>query len=221
MIRVLVADDQPLVRAGLAAIVAVAADLELVGEADDGAVAVSQARSLDPDVVLMDVRMPRVDGIEATRQLRDHRCQVLILTTFDVDEHVLAALRAGAIGYLLKDATPEVIVDAVRAAARGETRLAPEVLDHLVADLVGRPGPGRPDPARLAGLSPREIEVLSQIAAGLSNAEIATALVVSETTVKTHVARLLAKLRLRDRAQAVAVAYEAGLVVPGGNRPHR
>jgi DNA-binding NarL/FixJ family response regulator len=214
-IRVLVVDDQPLVRAGLVAILTAQPDLEVVGEASDGAEAVERVAATHPDVVMMDVRMRGVDGIEATRMLRDDPCRVLVLTTFDIDEHVHAALRAGAVGYLLKDASPEALVDAVRAAARDETSLAPEVLRRLVADLVTRPGPGTVRPERLAGLSPREIEVLLLIARGRSNGEIASDLVVSEATVKTHVARLLAKLRLRDRAQAVAVAYEAGLVVPG------
>lgn len=215
MIRVAVVDDQPLVRAGVVAILSTQSDIAVVGEAGDGADGVRLVEELGPDVVMMDVRMPGVDGIEATYRLRDHDCRIIMLTTFDVDEHVHAALRAGAVGYLLKDAPPETLIDAVRAAARGESRLSPEVLRRLIEDVAQRPGPGRPDHERIAALSPREIEVLAHIARGRSNAEIASELVLSETTVKSHVVRIFAKLRVRDRAQAVAIAYESGLVVPG------
>ena len=214
-IRVAVVDDQALVRAGVAAILSVQPDLEVVGEAADGAEAVALVERTSPDVVMMDVRMPGMDGIEATHRLRDHPCRVVMLTTFDVDEHVYAALRAGAVGYLLKDARPEVLAEAVRAAARGESRLAAPVLQRLVDSIAHGTGPGRPDTSRLTGLTAREVEVLALIARGMSNSEIAAGLFLSEATVKTHVARLLSKLGLRDRAQAVAVAYESGLVVPG------
>jgi DNA-binding NarL/FixJ family response regulator len=215
VIRVVVVDDQPLVRAGLVTILGTAGDIEVVGEADDGESGVALVRELAPDVVLMDVRMPRLDGIEATRRLRDTSARIVVLTTFDLDEHVYAALRAGASGFLLKDAPPEALVEAVRASARGDALLAPAIVKRLVEEFVSGPPPGGGRPERLEVLTAREVEVLTEIARGLSNAEIAARLFLSEATVKTHVNRLLTKLRLRDRAQAVVVAYESGLVRPG------
>ncbi|NLT55891.1 MAG: response regulator transcription factor [Actinomycetales bacterium] len=227
MIRVLVVDDQPVVRVGFAALLDAQQDCEVVGEAADGAAAVRAARRLAPDVVVMDIRMPGMDGIEATRRITgrteeervgpegdgERRPRVLVLTTFDLDEYVYAALRAGASGFLLKDATADRIVDAVRVVAAGDALLAPSVTRRLVAEFASR-GPCVPAP-ELAELTPRELEVLTELGQGLSNAEIAERFVVSEQTVKTHVSRVLAKLGLRDRAQAVVVAYESGLLVPG------
>ena len=214
-IRVLVADDQALMRAGFRMILDAQDDLEVVGEAIDGADAVRQFERLAPDVVVMDVRMPTVDGIEATRRLmdRDPPARVLILTTFDLDEYVYEALRAGASGFLLKDRPPEELVTAVRLVANGDALLAPSVTRRLIEEFARRkPAPARDD---LGELTDREREVLVLIARGLSNAEIARALFVAETTVKTHVGHVLSKLRLRDRAQAVVLAYESGLVQPG------
>ena len=216
--RVVVADDQDLVRAGLRVILETNG-VEVVGEAADGEEAVALALRSQPDVVLMDVRMPVLDGIEATRRItadpRTSEVRVLVLTTFDIDQYVFAALRAGASGFLLKDATPEELLAAIRIVAAGEALLAPAATRHLVADVVSRPAVGRPD-ARLAGeLTEREREVLVLIAQGLSNAEIAARLVVSPATAKTHVSRILTKLGLRDRTQLVVAAYESGLVVPG------
>jgi DNA-binding NarL/FixJ family response regulator len=216
MIRVLLADDQELVRSGFRLILDLADGIDVVGEAADGREAVRLAKDLQPDVVLMDVRMPELDGIEATRRLRQagSEARVLVLTTFDLDEYVYAAVRAGASGFLLKDAPREQLVNAVRTVARGEALLAPAVTQRLIARFVARPpldeAPG------LAELSPREREVLGLVARGLSNAEIAAELVVGEATVKTHVARILRKLDIRDRVQAVVYAYETGLVEPGG-----
>ena len=215
MIRVVVADDQGLVRAGLCAILATQDDLAVVGEAADGSEAIRVVRSTLPDVVLMDVRMPGVDGIEATRQLADCPSRILMLTTFDLDKHVYAAMKAGACGFLLKDAMPEALIDAVRAVARGEALLAPQITRRLVEEFVRRPEPGVTMSTRLAPLTPREREVLAEVGRGLSNTEIASRLFLSEATVKTHVTRMLTKLQLRDRAQAVVLAYEAGLVRPG------
>lgn len=217
-IRVLVVDDQPVVRAGFRLILEQQPDIEVVGEAGDGAEALLVARSEAPDVVLMDIRMPRMDGIEATRRLagpdvREPR-RVLILTTFDLDEYVYAALRAGASGFLLKDATRDELVHAVRLIAAGDALLAPGVTRRLLQELVHRPPAPPPDP-RLDRLTSREREVLLALARGRSNAEIAAALVVGEATVKSHVAHVLLKLGLRDRVQAVIYAYEAGLVTPG------
>ena len=223
MIRVLLADDQPLLRTGMTLVLEGEPDLTVVGEASDGVQAVDQAVRLRPDVVLMDVRMPRMDGIEATRRLveRAPDVRVLILTTFDLDEHAFAALRAGASGFLLKDVPPAELAGAIRAVARGDAVVAPaltrRLLDayvhHLPAGPVAEPATGRDHPA-LAALTDRERDVLSAIAAGLSNAEVAERLVLSEATVKTHVSRLLHKLQLRDRVQAVVLAYETGLA-PG------
>jgi DNA-binding NarL/FixJ family response regulator len=218
VIRVLVADDQALVRAGFRAILEVQEDLEVVGEAADGGEAVDSARELRPDVVLMDVRMPRVDGIEATRRLlRDGQApRVLMLTTFDLDEYVYEALKAGASGFLLKDAPRDQLVGAVRTVAAGDALLAPALVRRLIEDFVRRPAPGAGPPAELDDLTERELEVLTLIARGFANAEIAARLFVSEATVRTHVTHILAKLGLRDRVQAVVLAYESGLVQPGG-----
>jgi DNA-binding NarL/FixJ family response regulator len=218
-IRVGLADDQALVRDGLRVQLGYAEGLEVIGEAANGEEAVRLARQYHPDVLLMDVRMPVIDGIEATRRIRIDDAlaavRVLILTTFDLDEHVYAALAAGASGFLLKDATPEEIVHAVRVVAAGEALLAPAVTTRLVRDLASRPTIGRPRSGQLDGLTEREREVLILVAQGLSNAEIAERLVVSPLTAKTHVSRILTKLGLRDRTQLVIAAYEAGLVVPG------
>ena len=218
MIRVLIADDQALVRAGFRAILEGQDDLEVVGEAADGGEAVNIARELRPDVVLMDVRMPGVDGIEATRRLlRDGDApRVLMLTTFDLDEYVYEAMRAGASGFLLKDVPRDQLVGAVRTVAAGDALLAPALVRRLIEDFVRRPAPGARPPAELDDLTERELEVLTLIARGLANAEIAASLFVSEATVRTHVTHILAKLGLRDRVQAVVLAYETGLVQPGG-----
>jgi DNA-binding NarL/FixJ family response regulator len=217
MIHVLVADDQELVRAGFVMILAAQPTLTVVGEAADGAEAIRLARELGPDVVLMDVRMPTVDGIEATAAIcRETSARVLVLTTFDLDEYVYEALRAGASGFLLKDMRRHELVEAVRVVAAGEALLAPTVTRRLIADVVARSR--RPSPrgdARLATLTARETETLRQVARGLSNAEIAAELYVTEHTVKTHVSSMLSKLGVRDRVQAVVLAYESGLVLPG------
>jgi DNA-binding NarL/FixJ family response regulator len=218
--RVLIADDQPLMRTGFRMILDAEPDIEVVGEAADGEEAIRLAAHVRADVVLMDVRMPRLDGIEATRRLAGPRVEdpvrVLILTTFDLDEYVLAALRAGASGFLLKDAPPEDLVEAIRIVAAGDALIAPSVtrrlLDRFATSL---PDPATVRPAALDSLTAREVEVLGLVARGMSNAEIAEQLVVSETTVKTHVGRILAKLDLRDRVQAVVLAYETGIVRPG------
>jgi DNA-binding NarL/FixJ family response regulator len=215
-IRVLIADDQALIRGGFRLILDAEDDIEVVGEAIDGRDAVEQYRRLAPDVVVMDVRMPAMDGIEATRHLTasEEPARVLILTTFDLDEYVYEALRAGASGFLLKDRPPEELVAAVRVVADGDALLAPSVTRRLISEFASKPGTLRQAPG-LEGLTEREREVLVQMAHGLSNTEIAGVLFVAETTVKTHVGHLLQKLRLRDRAQAVVVAYESGLVQPG------
>jgi DNA-binding NarL/FixJ family response regulator len=219
MIRLLIADDQALVRAGFRMILEAEEDLEVVGEAVDGLDAVAQARELKPDVVLMDIRMPELDGIEATRRLLaeagDDPVRVLMLTTFDVNEYVYEALRAGASGFLLKDVPPEELAAGIRVVARGDALLAPSITRRLIQDFAAAtPTPPAPPPG-LDELTARELEVFRLVARGLSNAEIAAELVVSETTVKTHVARLLMKLGLRDRVQAVVLAYESGVAIPG------
>ncbi|MEY2399192.1 MAG: hypothetical protein QOJ00_2366 [Actinomycetota bacterium] len=216
MIRVVVADDQPLVRAGFAAVLAHPDDIESVGEAADGEEAVSVVIRERPDVVLMDVRMPKVDGIEATRRIAaDDRCadvKVIILTTFDLDEYVYGALQAGASAFLLKDVAPEQLLDAIRVIARGDALLAPSVTKRLIARFAD----GAPlDDRALVGLTERELDVLAHVARGLSNAELADQLNISVPTAKTHVSRVLTKLGARDRAQLVAIAYETGLVRPG------
>jgi DNA-binding NarL/FixJ family response regulator len=218
MIKILIADDQAMVREGFGALLAAQPDILVVGDAANGADAVAAARRLDPDVVLMDVRMPVLDGLEATRRLvqgNRTRPRVLILTTFDLDDYVYEALRAGASGFLLKDAPAADLVQAVRVVAAGDALLAPSVTRRLIAEFAARPDRDRPRPVSLAGLTPRETEVLRLIARGRSNAEIAADLVVAEQTVKTHVGRILGKLSLRDRAQAVVVAYESGLIAAG------
>jgi DNA-binding NarL/FixJ family response regulator len=220
MIRVLIVDDQAMVRQGFAALLAAQSDLQVVGDAADGAQGVAAARQHAPDVVLMDIRMPVLDGLQATRRLLDvgpglHRPKVLMLTTFDLDDYVFEALRAGASGFLLKDAPAAELVNAVRVVAAGEGLLAPSVTRRLIEEFAARPRGNKAQPARLNGLTPRETDVLRLIARGQSNTEIAATLVVAEQTVKTHIGRILAKLDLRDRAQAVVFAYETGLVVPG------
>jgi DNA-binding NarL/FixJ family response regulator len=218
--RVLIADDQDLVRAGFRMILT-ARGIRVAGEAADGAEAVSEARRLRPDVVLMDIQMPNVDGLQATRQIIHHvaGCRVMILTTFDLDRYVYEALAAGASGFLLKDVTPAHLAAAVRLVGTGDALLAPSITRRLVERFAGgrdQHAAGPAIPRDLAGLTPRELEVLTLMGRGLSNAELAAALTLSEATVKTHVARIFAKLSLRDRAQAVVVAYETGLVTPDG-----
>lgn len=217
MTRVLLADDQALVRGGFRLILEAQADLEVVGEAADGAQAVTLARQLEPDVILMDIRMPNVGGIEATRRLAlaGNSARVLILTTFDLDDHVYDSFRAGASGFLLKNVPPEQLVTAVRIVAAGDALLAPTLTRRLIEEFVSRPRLGTVLPERIRDLSQRELEVLRHLAAGLSNTEIASELFISQGTVKTHVTRILTKLGLRDRVQAVVLAYETGLVQPG------
>jgi DNA-binding NarL/FixJ family response regulator len=216
--RVLIADDQALVRAGFRMILDSQDDIRVVGEARDGEEAVSQQRCLRPDIVLMDIRMPVLDGLEATRRILcdgDGGCRVVMLTTFDLDEYVYAALRSGASGFLLKDVAPEGLIAAVRQVAVGDALLAPSITRRLV-ERFARPRESRPaSPAAVSTLTPREDEVLRLVARGMSNCEIANELVLSEATVKTHMARIFHKLDLRDRAQAVVFAYEAGLVSVG------
>lgn len=217
-VKVLIADDQALVRTGFRMILEAEPDIQVVGEARDGAEAVAEARRLQPDIVLMDIRMPEVDGLEATRRLLsggDGSTRVLMLTTFDLNEYVYEALRAGASGFLLKDVPAERLVSAIHVVAGGEALLSPSITRRLIEEFVRRPPPGSA-PVALDELTAREVEVLKLIARGLSNAEISKTLFVSETTVKTHVAHILTKLRLRDRVQAVVLAYESGLVRPGG-----
>jgi len=220
-IRLLLADDQAMVRQGFGALLNAQQDMAVVGEATNGEGAVRTCRELRPDVVLMDVRMPVMDGLEATRRLMrppggvDYRPRVLMLTTFDLDDYVYEALRAGASGFLLKDATADDLVAAVRIVAAGEALLAPSVTRRLIEEFARQPRRDRPRPDSLASLTTRELEVAKLIARGLSNAEIADTLVLAEQTVKTHVGRILTKLDLRDRAQVVVTAYESGLITPG------
>jgi len=217
-IRVLIADDQAMVRTGLSLILRPYEDIEIVGEAGDGHEAVEAARRLRPDVVLMDVRMPRMDGIEATRRLLGagvaHRPRVLVLTTFDLDEYVYDALRAGAGGFMLKDEPPDRLLAGIRIVAAGDALLAPTVTRRLIEEFVRRPTPESFDGSGLAELTAREREILEQLARGRSNDEIAGELVLSRATIKTHVGNIFMKLDLRDRAQAVVFAYESGLVRP-------
>jgi DNA-binding NarL/FixJ family response regulator len=219
-IRVLIADDQGMVRTGFSVFLSGQPDIEVVGEAADGAEAVRQAAELRPDVILMDIRMPVLDGLAATRQILGQPGhpgppKVLVLTTFDLDDYVYAALRAGASGFLLKDASAQQLAEAVRVVARGDALLAPGITKRLISEFARLGAPRSPTRASLAGLTERETEVLSLVAQGLSNSEIAAHLVVSEPTVKTHLGRVLSKLRLRDRAQAIVFAYETGLVSAG------
>jgi len=219
VVRVLIADDQALVRAGFRMILDAEDDIDVVGEASDGLEAVAQSKRLKPDVVLMDIRMPELDGIEATRRVLaeggENPSRVLMLTTFDLNEYVYDALRAGASGFLLKDVPPEQLADGIRVVAGGDALLAPSITRRLIQEFAAaRPAAAAP-PKGLDELTARELEVFRLVARGLSNAEIAAELIVSETTVKTHVARMLMKLGLRDRVQAVVLAYEAGIAVPG------
>ena len=216
-IRILVADDQALVRAGFVKLLEPEDDLRVVAEAGDGLEAVEAVLRTRPDVVLMDIRMPRLDGIEATRRIRarEHAPRVIMLTTFDLDEYVFDALKAGASGFLLKDAPPDQLIGAVRVVANGDALLAPGVTRRLVEEFARRPTPRPGGPSELAELTAREREILTLIARGCSNSEIAAQLVIGESTVKTHVSNILMKLGLRDRVHAVVLAYETGLVRPG------
>jgi DNA-binding NarL/FixJ family response regulator len=215
-IRVLLVDDQTLVRSGFRALLERSAEIEVIAEAADGAEAVEITRTERPDVVLMDIRMPGVDGLEATRRITvDERLanvRVIMLTTFELDEYVFEALHAGASGFLLKDVEPEALREAVRVVAQGEALLAPSVTKRLIREFVAQPGRHRPPPERLEELTEREREVMGLVAAGLSNHEIAERLVISPATAKTHVSRAMMKLRVHDRAQLVVLAYESGLV---------
>jgi DNA-binding NarL/FixJ family response regulator len=219
MIRVIIADDQALVRGGFHSILAGQDDIEVVGETADGNETVELVERLQPDVVLMDIRMPGIDGLEATRRIvaRGIATRVLVLTTFDVDDYVYEAMKAGASGFLLKTAPPRQLADAVRTVAAGDALLAPSITRRLVEQFVRRPPPGATVPPALEELTERERDVLRRLARALSNAEIAAELVVSEATVKSHVNRILTKLNLRDRAQAIVLAYETGLVEPGSS----
>jgi DNA-binding NarL/FixJ family response regulator len=221
-IRVLIADDQALVRSGFRLILETRADIEVVGEAEDGRQAILLAHELSPDVILMDIRMPDLDGIEATRQIiaTGGETRILVLTTFDLDEYVYAAIRAGASGFLLKDVRPGDLIDAIRLIADGNALLGPTVTRRLLDRFANADPDGRPDPAIIAGLTEREREILHLVASGLSNAELAQRLYLSETTIKTHVSSVLRKLGVRDRVQAVIVAYNAGLVQPHQGAPH-
>jgi DNA-binding NarL/FixJ family response regulator len=219
MIRVLIADDQALVRGGFHSILAGQDDIDVIGETEDGNETVELVERLRPDVVLMDIRMPGIDGIEATRRIvaRDIATRVLVLTTFDIDDYVYEAMKAGASGFLLKTAPPRQLAEAVRTIAAGDALLAPSVTRRLVEQFVRRPPPGTSVPPALDELTERERDVLKLLAGALSNAEIAAELVVSEATVKSHVNRILTKLNLRDRAQAIVLAYETGLIEPGSS----
>lgn len=219
-IRVLIADDQALVRAGFRVLLEAAPDIEVVGEAEDGEQVIALAEELNADVILMDIRMPGTDGLEATRRILDKHApesgpRVLVLTTFDIDDYVYEALRSGASGFLLKDTDPAQLVEAIHVVARGDALLAPSVTRRLVREFASRPEVRRAHPDRLNVLTERELEVMSAVAQGLSNDEIAHKLFISPTTAKTHVSRVMMKLAARDRAQLVVMAYESGLVVPG------
>ena len=218
-IRVLIADDQALVRAGFKMILEAEPEIEVVGEAEDGVEAVEMIKRLKPDVVLMDIRMPRLNGLEATREIvadnGDQPTRVLMLTTFDLNEYVYEALRAGASGFLLKDVPAEQLVAGIQVVARGEALLAPSITRRLIEEFARNQPIEREAPKEVEELTARELEVFGLIARGMSNAEIAASLIVSETTVKTHVARILMKLHLRDRVQAVVYAYESGIIQPG------
>jgi len=216
-ISVLIADDEAIVRDGLRTILDLEDDMTVVGEAADGAQAVAAARELRPDVALVDIQMPGLDGIEATRQMMKapNPPRVLVLTTFDRNEYVYEAMKAGASGFLLKDVRRHQLTDAIRTVVRGDTLLAPTITRRLIEEFCAQPSPATTTPPELADLTPREVEVLTLIGRGRSNADIAAELVVAQTTVKTHVARILAKLSLNDRAQAVIAAYETGLIRPG------
>ncbi len=218
-ITVFIADDQAMVRQGFGALLAAQSDISVVGDAPNGRIAVDEVLRLRPDVVLMDVRMPELNGLDAADRILsaslDPPVRVLMLTTFDIDDYVYEALRVGASGFLLKDAPAEELVRAVRVVAAGEALLAPSVTRRLIADVTSRRAARRSEPAQLTALTPREREVLELIARGLSNTEIAESLFVAEQTVKTHVGKVLSKLHLRDRAQAVVLAYETGVVTPG------
>jgi DNA-binding NarL/FixJ family response regulator len=216
MITTFIADDQAMVRQGFGALLSAQPDISVIGDAANGRDAVRQVASLVPDVVLMDVRMPELNGLDAAREIlaRGTATKVLMLTTFDIDDYVYAALRAGASGFLLKDAPADELVRAVRVVAAGDALLAPSITRRMIADLVSRHAAPRRSADELARLTPRETEVLERLARGMSNAEIAAVLFVSEETVKTHVGKVFAKLGLRDRAQAVVMAYETGLVSP-------
>jgi DNA-binding NarL/FixJ family response regulator len=221
MIRVLIADDQALVRGGFRVLVDSAEDLQSVGEAADGAQAVALAKELHPDVVLMDIRMPVLDGLEATRQILAARSEppirIVVLTTFDLDEYVYQALKLGASGFLLKDTPPEMLLNGIRLVAAGEALLSPSVMRHVIEEFVRTPEVGSTSaatPAELAGLTARELDVLALVAQGRSNTEIGERLYVTPATVKTHISRLLMKLQARDRAQLIVISYESGLVSP-------
>jgi DNA-binding NarL/FixJ family response regulator len=219
VIRILLADDEALVRSGFRLILQSEPDFEVIGEAEDGEDAIRKARELRPDVVLMDVRMPKMDGVEATRQLVDAGdTKVLILTTFDLDAHLFTAVRAGASGFLLKAVPPDDLVTAVRAVARGDALIEPRMTKRLLEEFARQPSPAAstPTPPSLDQLTQRELEVLLEIGRGLSNGEIGEKLYIGEATVKTHVAHILTKLHLRDRIQAVVLAYESGLLPPSG-----
>ena len=221
-LRVLIADDQALLRAGFRLILTSESDLQVVGEAADGDQAVEAARRLRPDVILMDIRMPKLDGLEATRRITSALPpppRVIILTTYDLDEYVYEALEAGASGFLLKDAPPEELINAIRVVAAGDALLSPSVTRRLIEEFARRPSLRPPDELPIHGLTDRESEILRLVAGGLSNQEIATRLFLAESTIKTHVTRIFSKLGVRDRVQAVVVAYEVGLVKAGSSRP--